>query len=116
MMPAYPKWFPPDDMVAPVVWRRCWESATGRGFWEDLFVFDLGLVASTTALYVREATAIAAGLKPPNPEMTEYRQLVREMLSDWGLLSARCPAVSALRRDGVDVDIARICGLPDEPP
>ena len=114
-MPACPKWFPEDDTVAPVVWRRGWETAVGRGIWEDIFVFDLGLTAATTAIYVRETMAIAAGLKPPNPEMTEYRQLVREMLSDWGLLSARRPAVSALRRDGIDTDIARALGLPEVP-
>jgi hypothetical protein len=44
-------------------------------------------------------------------EVAELRALVRAMMADWFLLPAGRALLGTVRADGLDADIANLCGI-----
>jgi hypothetical protein len=118
MIPAPPDWLSGDYELK--AWATGYASAAVHGGWSPIFASMLGVLASCAGQYCRatiaqratESTATAAGLA----ELAELRLLVRAMMADWFLLPAQRAPLGAVRADGLDVDIAALCGVTTDSP
>jgi hypothetical protein len=75
----------------------------------------LGLFASSAERYcdlVIEARAHQLSLSPETvAEIAQLRILVRQMMTDWFLLPVARVPLAEIRADGLDADIASLCGI-----
>jgi hypothetical protein len=107
---------PPDyianDELAVVAWRNAYTLLVGRGVWDDIFVAALGVLASIAARHCREQMGPVA----PGEEAAEsaaFRLECRHWMANFGLIADERVRFATIRQDGLDADIARLCGLPD---
>jgi len=108
---------PPSYIGAPGItaWRTGYAACTARGQWEPVFRYMLGLFASSAERYcdlVIEARAHQLSLSPETAaEIAQLRILVRQMMTDWFLLPVARVPLAEIRADGLDADIASLCGI-----
>ncbi len=71
----------------------------------------VALLASCAGRYCRLAMTQQATNADDVAEPFRLRLLVRQMMADWFLLAAARVTVAEIRPDGLDADIAGLCGL-----
>lgn len=98
---------PPEDLgpAAQALWRSAYASVVAAGIWRPAFVVGLEYFARSIEAYVALAQIVSAD----DPGVQAMHRNVRASLHNWHLVGARYPA--PLRSDGIDADVARICGL-----
>jgi hypothetical protein len=82
---------------------RAWWLAPG-------FYSMLPVLAVSAGRYCR--LGARAGQAGDPAELSRLRVVVRQMMSDWHLLPVKRVPLGVIRPDGLDVDIAALCGLP----
>jgi len=87
-------------------WDAGYHAAVEAGIWRPQFVLGLEVFAGIVAMYVRLAQT---GLPADTPELEDYHELARQQAFQWHLVDTEAPP--PLRPDGLDPDLARICGL-----
>ena len=104
---------PPDyianDELAVVACRIAYPSLVARGVWDDIFIATLGVLASIAARHCRGQIGPAA----PGEEAAEsatVRLECRHLMANFGLIADVRVRFATTRRDGLDADIARLCG------
>lgn len=105
MSPPTPS-FPLTSVHAERAWQEAYASAVAHGLWEDHLILELELFARTAGAYIE--MAIGSRLSD-HVERDGYRLILREIAFQWYLVDAEEPP--PLRSDGLDPDIARVCGL-----
>ncbi len=102
----------PFDTYARAAWQNGYEAAVAHRIWQPGDVYGLELLARAASLYVKIARS-RAGLEPvEDDELPELRRLIREHMRAFGVLPADAPDfLSEVRADGLDSDIADMCGI-----
>ena len=100
---------PPKDLgpVGRAIWHSAHASAVSAGIWRAPFVVGLEQFARAAELYVTVARAVGGD----DVGVRGMHRNVRKWLFDWYLVKAPYP--SAIRPDGIDADVGRLCGLPE---
>jgi hypothetical protein len=114
MIPASPDWMMQDEL-AVVAWRTAYRAVVVQMPWEDLYVTLMASLASSAADYCRlvlEKPDVRIDIDPNDiPEIRKLRLLVREMMADFLILRFDQIFVGEIRSDGLDADIAKLCGI-----
>jgi len=98
-------------------WRTAYTAAVAGGYWCPSFVLSLEILARVASRYVALAREVAR-LDPAQVStdlraaVEEHRQLARRCMADWFLIPRGRVALGETRPDGLDADIARLCGVP----
>jgi hypothetical protein len=99
------------------VWSSGYAAAVMHGGWDAVFTLSLGVMACCAGRYCRSVIAQRAAARDhpaaDGAEIAELRTLVRAMMADWYLLPAQRARLGEVRADGLDADIAKLCGIPD---
>lgn len=99
-----PTCHPLPDEYAEAAYRAAYENAVQQGEWEPAFTLGLEFFARVASQYLEMAWH-----HPSHPEIDDIREVFRDSAYDWGLVETALPP--PLRPDGLDPDLARICGL-----
>jgi hypothetical protein len=109
---------PPDyvanDELALKAWAYIYVAGTARGgLWYPIDASMMAMLAKLAAAHCRQECCHPRGHPKEAAELAALRLLTRELMADFYLLpDARVP-LGVLRPDGLDVDIAHLCGLPE---
>jgi hypothetical protein len=109
---------PPDyiasDPLALTAWRFIYVVTMAKGaLWYAADETMLGTLAKLAATHCRRECCYPPGHPKEAAELAALRLVTREMMAGFYLISdARVP-LGVLRPDGLDADIARLCGLPE---
>ncbi len=104
-----PRWL---DAYALAAWRAGLAAIERAGLLADVPLIGLEMVAGCASDYVRSAlSANTATPRRPPDDLALVRVEVRKMLVLWLLLDPADEAPGPLRPDGLDPDIANLCGL-----
>jgi hypothetical protein len=109
---------PPDyvasDELALKAWRYIYVAGTARGgLWYPIDATAMAMLAKLAATHCRQECCYRPGDPRETAELAALRLLTRELMADFYLLpDARVP-LAPLRPDGLDTDIAHLCGLPE---
>jgi len=87
-------------------WDAAYHAAVQAGIWKPRYLLGLDVFAGVVAMYCRIAQS---GLPADTPELEDYHELARRQAFQWHLVDVEAPP--PLRADGVDPDLARICGI-----
>ena len=89
--------------------------STASGGWEPCFTTTLEALAYGAADYVHAAREAHAGRPCRDPDdLAAVRIEVRRLMGLNLLLPEGRIHLAEIRADGLDADIARLCGIPDE--
>jgi hypothetical protein len=106
---------PPDCLRGDyerAAWAVGYAAAALHGGWHPLFVSMLEVLATSAGRYCRLTLAQRAAANADDvAELARLRLLVREMMTDWYLLSVTRAPLGEIRPDGLDADIAKLCGI-----
>jgi hypothetical protein len=106
---------PPDCLRGDyerAAWAVGYAAAALHGGWHPLFVSMLEVLATSAGRYCRLALAQRAAVNADDvAELARLRLLVREMMTDWYLLPVTRAPLGEIRPDGLDADIAKLCGI-----
>jgi hypothetical protein len=114
MTPTPPSWLRGGYELR--AWSNGYAAAVMHGGWDPVFASSLGAMACCAGRYCRSVIAQRAARDHPvadGTEIAELRTLVRAMMADWYLLAAQRARLGEVRADGLDADIAKLCGIPD---
>jgi hypothetical protein len=109
---------PPDfvanDELALKAWRFIYVAGTARGgLWYPIDAAAMAMLAKLAAAHCRQECCHPPEHPKEAAELAALRLVTRELMADFYLLpDARVP-FGVLRADGLDSDIARLCGLPE---
>ena len=92
-------------------WSAGYAAAAAHGGWDPVFASTLAVLANGAARYCRLATAQRVANADDVAELARLRVLVRRMMADWYLLPPGRAPLGEIRRDGLDADIAALCGV-----
>ena len=107
--PQPPDWLRGDyDHAA---WSAGYAAAAAHGGWHPVFASTLAVLASGAGRYCRLAAAQRVANAGDVAELTRLRVFIRRMMADWYLLPAGRVPLGEIRRDGLDADIAALCGV-----
>ena len=92
---------PPDlDDFGLAAWNTAYRSAVAHRIWRPEFCIGLAALARVASSYIRD------------PEPAEVRRLLRQSMIDFAVLPAgAADFLGEVRPDGIDADIAALCGL-----
>ena len=91
-------------------WSAGYASAIAQGVWHPIFISMLKVLAVSAGRYCRLGRQELQGADAE--ELSQLRLLVRQMMCDWHLLRVERVPLGVIRPDGLDADIAALCGLP----
>ena len=85
---------------------------TGDG-WEAQYRTFAEMLAVAASDYVDAVRAAAAGTPIRQADdLAEARKIIRSLMADCGILDRRLVSLGLIRPDGLDADIAKLCGVP----
>ncbi|SRR6266496_1826554 len=103
----------PLDPLALAAWNNAYQAAVQHQIWRPLHVHGLEVLARSASRYIELARAIAACPEPvEDNELPEMRRFLREHIRNFGVLPANASDfLGEVRLDGIDRDIAKLCGI-----
>jgi hypothetical protein len=112
-MPDRPDYITSDELALKA-WRYIYVVTMAKGaLWYPADATMLATLAKLAAAHCRQECCYRSGHPKEAAELAALRLVTRELMADFYLLSdARVP-FGVLRPDGLDADIARLCGLPE---
>ena len=100
------------DAYAVAAWRAGLAAIERAGLLGDVPLIALEVLAGCASDYVRSAlSANTATPRRPPDDLALVRVEVRKMMTLWLLLDPADEVAGPLRADGLDPDIAALCGL-----
>ena len=108
---------PPLDVYGSTAAENLRKCALAHDAWEPRFTRDAHAVGLIASLHVKAASgafeeAARHGVRLPI-DATDLRRQLRCHLRNWCWIESVQP-MPPLRSDGVDPDVARLCGLPED--
>jgi hypothetical protein len=109
---------PPDyiasDELALKAWRYIYVVTMAKGaLWYPADATMLATLAKLAAAHCRRECCYRPGHPKEAAELAALRRVTRELMANFYLLSDARVQLGVLRPDGLDADIAHLCGLPE---
>jgi FAD/FMN-containing dehydrogenase len=106
----------PLDTFGLSAWESAWRAAVEHRVWRPIHVIGLEILARRASNYVNLVRAISAQRLPADDllkiELHSMRRHLREQMRDFCVLPADASAfLGEVRPDGMDSDIAELCGV-----
>jgi hypothetical protein len=110
----YPEPFHKLDERGLRAFRTCYAHSVAVGHWQTGYVVGASQLADCAVRYISWAEEVArVDSREERAKLEEYRHFVRDWMCDFYLIPLERARLGEMRADGLDRDIAELCGVSD---